>query len=260
MKKISVFLVLITLLSSCTPLNAAATQPETLTVFAAASLTESFTELKQIFESNHPDVRVVFNFAGAQQLQEQIAQGAQADVFASASHKYMDLAIESGSVSGNSVRLFVTNRLVIIYPNGNPAGLQKLEDLANPGLKLILADEAVPVGKYSLEFMDKTGNSAYKNAVLANVVSYEDNVKSVLTKVALGEADAGIVYVSDITPEASTQVGKIEIPDPFNVIAEYPISPITESRHPELAADFINLVLSPEGQAVLQAHNFIPVD
>lgn len=251
-------LVLTLFLSACVPQNSAAPQPETLTVFAAASLTESFTELERLFEESHPTVSVVFNFAGSQQLQEQIAQGAQADVFASASNKYMNLAIENGRITENSSRLFVTNRLVIIYPVDNPSRLKTFEDLANPGLKIILADKAVPVGKYSLEFMEKTGNLAFTNAVLANVVSYEENVKSVLTKVALGEADAGIVYVSDITPQALTQVGKIDIPDQFNVIAEYPIAPIADSRYQVLAADFINLVLSAEGQAVFKAYNFIP--
>ena len=258
MGKSPLFLVLVLLFTACAPQNSAAIQPETLTIFAAASLTESFTELERLFEVSHPNVNVVFNFAGSQQLQEQIAQGAQADVFASASNKYMNLAIENGRITENSARLFVTNRLAIISPVANPARLQKFEDLANPGLKIILADKTVPVGKYSLEFMEKTGNPAYKNAVLANVVSYEENVKSVLTKVALGEADAGIVYVSDITPQALTQIGKIDIPDQFNVIAEYPIAPIADSRNLVLAADFINLVLSAEGQAVLQAHNFVP--
>lgn len=239
-------------------------EPRTLTVLAAASLTEAFTELGEIFEAQNPGVTVAFSFAGSQQLAQQLDQGAPADVFASASKKYMDAAVTSGRVAQTAPKIFVTNRLVVIFPKDNPAGLMELKDLAKAGLKLDLADASVPVGQYSLDFLDKASQDeafgfAFKDDVLKNVVSYENNVKAVVTKVALGEADAGIVYVSDITADVAQQVGRLDIPDALNTIANYPIAAISDSQYPDLAAAFISLVLSPEGQQVLAKYNFIPV-
>ena len=173
-------------------------------VFAAASLTEPFGEIGKSFEAAHPGVTVVYNFAGSQQLAQQINAGAPADVFASANKKQMGATIDAGSVISGTQQIFARNRLVVIYPKDNPAGLKDLNDLANPGLKLVLAAKEVPVGQYTLDFLDKAAadpalGTTFKDAVLKNVVSYEDNVKNVLTKVALGEADAGIVYLSDIS-------------------------------------------------------------
>lgn len=241
-----------------------APEPRTLTVLAAASLTEAFSELGEIFEAQNPGVTVAFSFAGSQQLAQQLDQGAPADVFASASKKYMDAAVTSDRVAQTAPQIFVTNRLVVIFPKDNPAGLMELKDLAKAGLKLDLADASVPVGQYSLDFLDKASQdeafgAAFKDDVLKNVVSYENNVKAVVTKVALGEADAGIVYVSDITADVAEQVGNLDIPDALNTIANYPIAAISDSQYPDLAAAFISLVLSPEGQQVLAKYNFIPV-
>jgi molybdenum ABC transporter molybdate-binding protein len=238
-------------------------EPKTLTVLAAASLTESFTELGKAFEAQNPGVTVAFSFAGSQDLAQQLDQGADADVFASASKKYMDAAVASKRVVKYDAKTFVTNRLVVIFPKDNPAGLQELKDLAKPGLKLDLADKAVPVGQYSLDFLDKASKdekfgATFKDDVLKNVVSYEENVKAVVTKVSLGEADAGIVYVSDITASVADKVGKLEIPDSLNTIATYPIAAISDSKNPDLASAFISLVLSPDGQQVMAKYNFIP--
>jgi molybdate transport system substrate-binding protein len=234
----------------------------TLTVLAAASLTESFGEMGKLFEARNPGVKVAFSFAGSQQLAQQLGQGAPGDVFASASPKYMDAAVQSGRVSKGAGKTFVQNRLVVIYPRDNPAGLNELQDLAKPGLKLDLADKSVPVGQYSLDFLDKavkdsSFDPAFKNNVLKNVVSYEDNVKSVLTKVSLGEADAGIVYVTDITPDAAGKIMKIDIPDALNTVATYPIAPISDSKNAALAKAFVDLVLSPDGQAIMTRYGFI---
>jgi molybdate transport system substrate-binding protein len=234
----------------------------TLTVLAAASLTESFGEIGKLFEVRNPGVKVAFSFAGSQQLAQQLGQGAPADVFASASPKYMDSAVQAGRVNKGAGKTFVQNRLVVIYPKDNPAGLKELKDLAKPGLKLDLADKSVPVGQYSLDFLDKavkdpSFDPAFKDNVLKNVVSYEDNVKSVLTKVSLGEADAGIVYVTDITPDASGKIMKIDIPDALNTVATYPIAPISDSKNATLAKAFIDLVLSPDGQAIMARYGFI---
>ncbi len=206
---------------------------------------------------------MVFNFAGSQQLAQQLGQGADADVFASASKKYMDAAVEAKRVNQDEAKTFVKNRLVVVYPKDNPAGLTALKDLAKPGVKLVLADKAVPVGQYALDFLDKASQDAaygasFKDDVIKNVVSYEDNVKAVLTKVQLGEADAGIVYVTDIDAEAKDQVGSLEIPDALNTIATYQIAPIADSKNAELAKAFVELVLSPEGQAILAKYGFIP--
>jgi len=236
---------------------------KTLTVLAAASLTESFNEIGAMFEAQNPGVKAAFSFAGSQQLAQQLDQGAPADVFASASKKYMEAALKSGRVADGAAKTFANNRLVVIYPTDNPAGLKELKDLAKPGLKIDFAAKEVPVGQYSLDFLDKAiqdpaFGAAFKDDVLKNVVSYEENVKAVLTKVSLGEADAGIVYLSDISQEAASKVGKLDIPDALNVIATYPIAAIKDSQDPDLAQAFVDLVLSPDGQKVLEKYNFIP--
>lgn len=239
-------------------------EAQTLTVLAAASLTESFSELGRLFESRNPGVKVALSFAGSQQLAQQLGQGAAADVFASANLKSMDAAVTAGRVNRDEAAVFAGNRLVVVFPSDNPAGLETLEDLSKPGLKLVLADKSVPVGQYSLYFLEHAAqdpgmDAGYKEAVLQNVVSYEENVRFVLTKVLLGEADAGIVYVTDITPDAADQVGVIAIPDALNTLAAYPIAPIADSKNLDLAKEFVALVLSPEGQAILAKYGFIPV-
>ncbi len=244
--------------------TSAPAQPAELDVFAAASLTEPFGEIGKLFETDHPGATVVYNFAGSQQLAQQINQGAPADVFASANKTQMKAVIDAGGIVSGTQQTFTKNRLVVIYPQDNPAGLKELKDLANPGLKLILAAKEVPVGGYSLDFLDKATadpafGATFKDDVLKNVVSYEDNVKSVLTKVALGEADAGIVYTSDISGQDAGKVGRLDIPDALNVIASYPIAPVTESKNPDLAQAFIDLVLSQKGQDILAKYNFIPI-
>jgi iron complex transport system substrate-binding protein len=235
--------------------------PVTLTVMAAASLTESFTEIGDMFTAANPNVTVQFNFAGSQALAQQITQGAPADVFASANNKQMQVAVDGGFVDEATVTTFVKNQLVVIYPIDNPGKIESLKDLANPGLKLDFAAKEVPVGEYSLSFLDKAAESAdygaaYKDGVLANVVSYEDNVKAVLTKVSLDEADAGIVYSSDVTGDAATKVGILDIPTDLNVVATYPIAALKDAPSPEYAQAFVDMVLSAEGQAVLQKYGF----
>lgn len=241
----------------------AAVQPVDLTVFAAASLTDAYAEIKTNFEAAHPGVTVIYNFGGSNALAQQLGEGAPADVFASANSRQMEVAVESGRVAPESAQVFVRNRLVVITPADSTADVATLRDLANPGLKLILAARDVPVGQYSLDFLDKAAADAsfgavFKDAVLANVVSYEDNVRSVLTKVALGEGDAGIVYTSDIVGDPAKDVVSLEIPDALNTIATYPIAPVVDSARAELARAFIDYVLSAEGQAILENYGFLP--
>jgi molybdate transport system substrate-binding protein len=240
----------------------AAAEVVTLNVFAAASLTEPFEELGAQFATAHPGVTVAFSFGGSQQLAQQINEGAPADVFASANSRQLEVVIAAGGIVSGTQQTFARNRLVVVYPADNPAGLVGLGDLARPGLKLVFAAPEVPMGQYTLEFLEKAAvqpgfGAGYREAVLANVVSYEDNVRAVLTKVALGEADGGIVYTSDVSGSEAGEVGRLEIPDALNVIASYPIAPIAGSPHAELARAFIDLVLSAEGQAVLAKYGFV---
>ena len=240
----------------------AESREKSLSIFAAASLTEAFTEIGEQFEGLNPGVEVNFNFAGSQQLAQQIIEGAPADLFSSASPQYMETLIEAGLVETEAEQIFARNRLVVIYPKENPAQITQLADLAQPRMSLVLAAPEVPVGKYSREFLDNAEQdpafgSGFRDAVLANVVSYEENVKAVLAKVALGEADAGIVYRSDLTGENARQVGLIDIPEDLNVIALYPIAPLRNSSHPELSVTFIDFVLSSVGQDILAQYGFL---
>lgn len=258
-KTLSVVCVLLVLLvASC---SAAPKQETSLTVLAAASLTEPFQEIGARFEDENPGVTVVFSFAGSQQLAQQLAEGAAADVFASANLKYMNETIANGRVTEGNAVVFATNQLIVITPLENLAQIQSLADLAQANVKLVLAAESVPVGKYSLEFLEKATQDAafpasYKQDVLANVVSYDDNVKSVLTKVLLGEADAGIVYTSDISGEASGKVLQIPIPSQLNVIAEYPIAVISDNSNLSTAQAFVDFVTSQIGREILAQYGF----
>lgn len=251
---LSLILLLALFLAGCAP---ASSQPQTLNVFAAASLTDAFTEIGNNFQAANPNVTVTFNFAGSQALRTQIEEGAPADVFASASGKEMESLITGSFVTKESSQIFLNNKLVIILPADNPAGIDSLEDLATSGVKIVFAADEVPVGRYSREALDKMNDSFgsdFKEKVLANVVSNEDNVKQVVAKIQLGEADAGIVYTSDAV--AAPELGTIEIPNELNVIAKYPIAPLVESLNEELAEAFIAYVLSEEGQAILQKWGF----
>lgn len=259
MKKFYTLMLTLLFLSACASNapQAASVSPEqqTLTVFAAASLSGSFDEMASAFEAAHPGVEVILNFAGSNTLRAQIEAGAQADVFASANTKEMEPLAANGWVR-DAPQLFLTNRLVVIMPANNPAGLSAFDDLTQPGLKLVLAAEEVPAGRYARLMLDNAGQD-FKTQVLANVVSNENTVKQVLAKVQLGEADAGIVYASDAV--SAPELPAIEIPSELNVRAEYPIAPLKDATHPELADAFVAFVLSPEGQAILQKWGFTPL-
>ncbi|MCC7190284.1 MAG: molybdate ABC transporter substrate-binding protein [Anaerolineales bacterium] len=220
-------------------------------------MTDAFTEIGNAFAAANPNTTLTFNFAGSQALRTQIQEGAPADVFASANNKEMTALIETSFVTAESSQVFLSNKLVVILPANNPAGIDSLEDLANAGIKIVFAAEEVPVGKYTREALDKMNasfGSDFKDIVLANVVSNEDNVKQVVAKIQLGEADAGIVYTSDAV--AAPELVTIEIPAELNVIAKYPIAPLVESANADLAQAFVDYVLSDEGQAILQKWGF----
>jgi molybdate transport system substrate-binding protein len=233
-----------------------------VTVFAAASLTEAFRELGPMLGRREKGVLVRFNFAGSQQLAVQIEQGAKADVFASADRRWMEYVQERNLVEGEP-RIFVHNRLVVIVPKSNPARIRRLEDLAKRGVKLIVGAEAVPVGKYTRDAIQKLAGRTgfppgYGDKVLANVVSQEENVKSVVAKVQLAEADAGFVYRSDVTRQVARYLDVLELPNEANVLASYPIAVIAGSSNGTAAGAFVDLVLSPEGRKVLAAHGLMP--
>jgi len=232
----------------------------TLNVFAAASLTESFTEIGTKFHAAHSNDTVRFNFGGSQALVQQLISGASGDVFASADQTNMMKASSAGLVSNPQV--FARNKLVVIIPNSNPGKINSLKDLANKGVKIDIEGPTVPAGKYSLQVLDKMAQSAdygksYESAVKANFISQEDNVKAVVTKVQLGEADAGFVYLTDVTSNVSSKVKELTIPDNFNVVAAYPIATTKNSPNASDAQAFVQYVLSSDGQAVLQKYHFI---
>lgn len=235
--------------------GAAQTGDGTLTIFAAASLRDAFGTLGTTFEREHPGVNARFNFAGSQELETQIEQGAPADVFASADTKHMDAAHKAGLVDAPT--LFATNVPVIVVPADNPGKVRSLEDLARVKV-LVVGTAEVPIGKYTLQILDKAKSrygADFPSRVQARVVSRELNVRQVLNKVMLGEADAAIVYRTDAR-SAGDKVRVVEIPPELNVVADYPIATVTKARNAELARAWINLVTGPAGQAALETAGF----
>jgi molybdate transport system substrate-binding protein len=229
-------------------------------VFAASSLTDAFNAIGEDLEAANPGLDLVFNFAGSQALVTQLSEGASADVFASANTTQMNAAVDAGVISGDP-SIFAQNRLAIVVPKDNPAGITSFADLGKDGVKLVLAAEDVPVGQYGRQAICNAGadsatyGDSFVDSVSGNIVSNETNVKNVLAKVQLGEADAGIVYVTDVTPDVAADVTLIDIPDTVNVIAEYPIAAVNGGD--EQSADaFITYLLSDEGQATLESFGF----
>jgi molybdate transport system substrate-binding protein len=219
-----------------------------VTVFAAASLKESFTELGKRFEQEHPGTRVTFSFGGSDALAASLTQGAPADVFASASPKTMKIATDAGATSGTPAT-FVRNQLEIATLPGNPDRIQSLEDLTKSGLKVVLCDEAVPCGAAARKALDASG-------LKLTPVSYEEDVKSALNKVVLKEADAAVVYQTDVQA-AGGKVEGVEFPESADAVNDYPITVLKESDNAEAAKAFIALVRSAEGQRLLTGAGFL---
>jgi molybdate transport system substrate-binding protein len=223
-------------------------------VFAASSLTEAFGETGRRFEEVNPTATVRFVFGPSDALAAQINNGAPADVFASASETWME-AVHDQPPGVSAEGTFARNRLVIITPPDDPAGISSLEDLGEPGVKLVLAAEDVPAGTYAREALDGVGVAERAEA---NVVSNEEDVKAVVQKVLLGEADAGIAYVTDLTTDVESSVRAVPIPRADNVIATYPIAVVASSEHATLAGTFVEYVRSSVGQDVLRSYGFLP--
>jgi molybdate transport system substrate-binding protein len=217
-----------------------------ITVFAAASLTDAFTELGTTFESENPDASVEFNFGASSALREQILAGAPADVFASANTSNMDQVVDGGAAA--DPENFVSNLLEIAVPTGNEAGVAGLDDFANPALLIGLCAEEVPCGEFGREALANAG-------VTPSVDTNEPDVRSLLTKVEAGDLDAGIVYVTDVMAAGDTVEG-VEIPADENVVAAYPIAALTDAGNPDTADAFVEFVLSEQGQEILTSYGF----
>jgi molybdate transport system substrate-binding protein len=223
------------------------TASDDLLVFAAASLTDSYTELGRAFEADHPGTNLTFNFGSSSDLVNQVLQGARADVVASADEANMAKLTEAGATAGPP-QVFATNTLQIIVEPGNPKRITELADLAQPDLLYVTAAPGVPIGRYSQQVLAAAG-------VTVSPVSLEENVKGIVTKVVLGEADAGIVYVTDVRAAGDAAQG-VPIAANLNLIAAYPIAVPTTAANPARAQAFVDFVLSPPGQEILTGYGF----
>jgi molybdate transport system substrate-binding protein len=244
--------VLALIFASCGGDGRAADEPRELTVAAAASLTAAFTDVGTAFHQAHPEALVTFTFGPSDGLATQILEGAPVDVFASASPAWMDL-LESDGPGVSDRTDFARNRLAIVVPADNPAGIEGIDDLAREGVQLVLAAEGVPAGDYARQILKNAGIAV---AALANVVSNEEDVALVLTKVVSGDADAGIAYVTDRTTELADRLELIEIADDANVIATYPIAIVNGTEEFDLARRFVDFVLGP-GRTILKRYGFL---
>ena len=236
-------LALVTLVSP-----AVAADASTLVVLAAASLGEALRDVAAAFESKHPGLTVQSSFAGSPTLAHQIEEGAPADVFASADEATMQRLVDGGLVAG-SPTIFARNRLAIVVPPGNPKGIHALADLARPGLAVVLCAPAVPAGRYAREAVAKAG-------VRVPEASEEADVKAVVTKVRLGEADAGIAYATDVRAAAGVVDG-VALPEAHDVIARYPVAVLRDARNRGAAEAFVAFLASEDGVRILARFGFL---
>lgn len=218
-----------------------------ITVFAAASLTETFTELGKQFEAEHPGTKVVFNFGASSALAEQIKQGAPVDVFASAAPKNMQQVVDAGEITAKPVT-FVRNRLEIAVPKGNPSQITGLSDFANPDEKIALCAEQVPCGAAAKTVFEAAGITPQPD-------TREADVKAVLTKVTLGEVDAALVYRTDVQA-AGDKVAGIDFPESAKAINDYPIAPLVKAPNSKTAAAFVTFIGSDKAKAVFTKAGF----
>lgn len=222
-------------------------QEQTLTVYAAASLTESFQDIAEQFEAQHPGVDVQLQFAGSATLLSQLQEGAPADVLATADERSMDQAVDSDLVAGDP-SIFAANTLTIAVPQGNPGGVESFADLAQEATSTVICEERVPCGAATVAVEDLTG-------VQLSPVSEESSVTDVLGKVTSGQADAGVVYRTDAA-SAGDQVEEIEIPEADDAVNRYPIAVLQDAQNPELAQEFSGFVRGQDGQQRLADEGF----
>lgn len=255
-----IVVIIVAAVSLSTPSSAGKTQ---VTVFGAASLTAVFTEMASDYEKNHTNVDLHLDFDGSANLKTQLLNGATADIFASADYKNLNAVAADHLMDNSTIQTFAKNRLVVILPAGNPEGITSLTDLTRSGIKIVIGDTTVPIGNYTRTFLKSITNSSsdyanFQSKFMSNVVSQESVVTNIVTKVSLGEADAGVVYTTDART-AGSQVIQIPIPDTYNVIAVYPIGMLAAAAHPTEATGFINYVMSADGQSVIAKYGFITV-
>ncbi len=215
-------------------------------VSAAASLTDAFAEVEAAFEDANPGVDVVLNLGPSSGLREQILEGAPADVFASANTSNMDQVVEAGE-NASEPEIFVTNLLQIAVPTGNPGGVVGLDDFADEALLIGLCAEDVPCGDFGRQALEKAG-------VTPSIDTNEPDVRALLTKIEAGELDAGITYVTDVLSTDGAE--GVDIPEEFNVVAEYPIATLASAPNPDGGAAFVEFVLSEAGQEILTSYGF----
>ncbi len=244
-------------LSTASPTASAVTGR--ISVYAASSLTDVFKTIATAFQARNPGVTVEFNFASSSALESQLEQAAPADVFASADEANMKKAQDKLLIEGTPVA-FARNLPVIVVPAANKAGIASAKDLSKPGVKLVLAAPDVPIGNYARQVIDRlaadpANGAGYKDAVTKNIVSNEANVRAVLSKIELGEADAGVTYKTDALVSGA-KVKTVAIPDAANVIVVYPIAAVKGSKNAAAAAAFVAFVKGADGQAVLKAAGF----
>jgi molybdate transport system substrate-binding protein len=218
-----------------------------LAVFAATSLTAAFNQIGPAFTKANPDAKVTFSFNGSSTLVQNIKDGAPADVFASADQANMD-KLTSASLNGSTPVVFAKNKLAIIVPKGNPKGITGVADLAKPGTKVVLCQAQVPCGNYANQVLEAAN-------VTVTPVSQTENVGQVVTAVTTGEADAGIVYVTDVQNVAD-KADAVDIPDDINVVARYPAASVKDSKHQEADAAFISFLTGSEARAILEKYGF----
>ncbi len=229
-----------------------------VTVFAASSLTDSFTAIGDLFMANNSGYDIVFNFAGTSTLNAQLLHGANADIFAAASESQIKVAYDNGFIDDYTV--FAKNKLVLITPYDNNK-IGKIEDIGNEGVSLVLSSEVVPSGNYSkktLLMMEESGlyGEGFYDRVIENVVSEEINVRQVVAKILLNEADAGLVYITDVTDTNKDRINVIHIPDIYMPEILYPMAVVTGGSGKSAASKFMEFVLSDSGQELFLKHGF----
>ena len=238
--------------------TAIAQSPAELIIFAASSLTDSLTALAEQFEQEH-NIQITLNFAGSSTLAAQLLQGAPVDIFASANPVQMQTVVDDNLIQDDTVTIFAENELIIIIPSDNPANIETAQDLANDNVKLVLAAPSVPIREYSNQLLENLipfyGND-FADDVLNNLVSEETSVRYITARVAPGEADAGIVYRTDVTPDIAEDVQVINLPEGTSPRANYLIAPLSESKNSATARLFIEFVLSEAGQSILNEWGF----
>lgn len=257
MRRLCVALVGVILLNACTALGAR--QPASLTIYAAASLADALRGAEPAYQAAVPGVHLTLSTGSSGALRTQIEQGAQADLFLSADAANPEALVREGLADGEPVS-FAANRLTIIVPRDNPSGIRTPADLARPGVKIVAASDAAPIAAYTKRVVGNLARLAgyapdFAAEYAANVVSREDDVRSVVTKIELGEGDAAIVYVTDAA--ASSKVATITIPGTANITATYAGIVVKGSAHTAAARSFLTWLVGPRGRAILRAFGFL---